>query len=126
MSLRTAYGRVRGLGSAKSGTEHWWHQRLTSVALVPLVVFLVILIVSLIGADHAATTASLSRPLVAAALVLSLLTIAWHMHLGMQVIIEDYVHREGWKYAALIGNSFFTATTAFAGIYAVLKLSFGA
>jgi succinate dehydrogenase / fumarate reductase, membrane anchor subunit len=126
MGIPNPLQRVRGLGSAKSGTEHWWHQRLTSVALVPLSVFLVILMVSLIGADHATVVARVGHPLVAVSLILTLVAIAWHMQLGMQVIIEDYVNSPGWKVSALIANTFFAVVIAVLGVFAVLKISFGA
>ena len=126
MGIRNPLQRVRGLDSAKSGTEHWWHQRLTSVALVPLSVFLVILMVSLIGADHATVVARVGHPLVAVGLILTLVAIAWHMQLGMQVIIEDYVNSPGWKVSALIANTFFAVVIAVLGVFAVLKISFGA
>lgn len=117
--------RVRGLGSAKSGTEEWWHQRVTSVALAPLSVFLVILIVSLIGADHATVVARLGHPLVATLLILTLAAVAWHMQIGMRVIIEDYV-RGAAKVAALIANAFFAILIAVLGVIAVLNISLGA
>lgn len=126
MGILNPLQRVRGLGSAKSGTEHWWHQRLTSVALVPLSVFLVILMVSLIGADHATVVARVGHPLVAVGLILTLVAIAWHMQLGMQVIIEDYVNGHGMKVALLITNTFFAVVIAVLGVFAVLKISFGA
>ncbi len=126
MGILNPLQRVRGLGSAKSGTEHWWHQRLTSVALVPLSVFLVILMVSLIGADHATVVARVGHPLVAVGLILTLVAIAWHVQLGMQVIIEDYVNSPGWKVSALLANTFFAVVIAVLGVFAVLKISFGA
>jgi succinate dehydrogenase / fumarate reductase membrane anchor subunit len=126
MGILNPLQRVRGLGSAKSGTEHWWHQRLTSVALVPLSVFLVILMVSLIGAEHATVVARVGHPLVAVGLILTLIAIAWHMQLGMQVIIEDYVNSPGWKVSALIANTFFAVVIAVLGVFAVLRISFGA
>jgi succinate dehydrogenase / fumarate reductase, membrane anchor subunit len=126
MGILNPLQRVRGLGSAKSGTEEWWHQRVTSVALVPLAVFVVILLVSLIGADHATTVARLGHPLVAVGLILTLAAVAWHMQLGMRVIIEDYIHGPAWKVTALIANSFFAVAIAVLGAFAVLKISFGA
>jgi succinate dehydrogenase / fumarate reductase membrane anchor subunit len=126
MSILNPLQRVRGLGSAKSGTEHWWHQRLTSVALVPLSLFLVILMVSLIGADHATVVARVGHPLVAVGLILTLIAIAWHMQLGMQVIIEDYVNSPAWKVIALLANTFFAVVFAVLGVFAVLTISIGA
>ena len=126
MSLRTPIEKARGLGSAKAGTEHWWRERVTAVALVPLSIFLVVVVVSLIGADHQAATAIMGHPLVAVGLILALIALAWHMQLGMQVIIEDYVHDPAWKVAALMANTFFAVAVAFLGVFAVLKISFGA
>jgi succinate dehydrogenase / fumarate reductase membrane anchor subunit len=126
MDILTPQRRVRGLGSTKSGTEDWWHQRVTSVALVPLSVFVIILMVSLIGADHATVVARVGHPLVATGLILALAAIAWHMQLGMRVIIEDYIHDNGWKISALLANAFFALLVAVLGVVAVLKISFGA
>jgi succinate dehydrogenase / fumarate reductase, membrane anchor subunit len=126
MDILTPQRRVRGLGSTNSGTEDWWHQRVTSVALVPLSVFVVILMVSLIGADHATVVARVGHPLVATGLILALAAIAWHMQLGMRVIIEDYIHDNGWKISALLANAFFALLVAVLGVVAVLKISFGA
>ena len=126
MGIRNPLQRVRGLGSAKSGTEEWWHQRVTSVALVPLSVFLVVLMVSLIGADHATVVARLGHPLVAVGIILTLVTLAWHMQIGMRVIIEDYIDAQVWKVAALIANAFFAVVVAVLGVFAVLAISLGA
>ena len=126
MSLRTPLGKVRGLGSAKSGTEHWWMQRVTAVVNIPLTVIFLIVVISLMGADHATVAARLGHPIIAILMLAFILSITWHMRLGMQVIIEDYVHGEGVKIACLLGNTFFTAGIAIASIYAVLKLGFGA
>ena len=126
MDSLTPQRRVRGLGSTKSGTEDWWNQRVTSVALVPLSVFVIVLMVSLIGADHATVVERVGHPLVATGLILTLIAIAWHMQLGMRVIIEDYIHDHGWKVTALIANAFFSFVVAVLGVFAVLKISFGA
>ena len=125
MSLRTPLARVRGLGSARSGVEHWWRQRLTAVAGVPLVALLVWWAVSLSGADYAQTVAAVRNPWIGLGLVLAIGTLTWHMQLGMQVIIEDYLHTERMKYLALVANIVFSAATAFAAIYAVLRIGFG-
>jgi succinate dehydrogenase / fumarate reductase membrane anchor subunit len=125
MGILTPFRRVHGLGSAKFGTEHWWHQRVSSVALVPLSLFVVVLMASLIGADHAAAVARIGHPAVATGLILALGAVAWHMQLGMQVIIEDYLHGHGWKVAALIANAFFAVVISVAGTFAVLAISFG-
>lgn len=125
MSMRTSLSRVRGLGSARDGTGHFWKQRLTAVANVPLMLAFVWFVVCGIGKTQAEFAASVSSPLVAAMLILVIVSGAFHMKLGMQVIIEDYVHGEGAKVAALMANIFFCAAAALVGVLAVLKLAFG-
>jgi succinate dehydrogenase / fumarate reductase, membrane anchor subunit len=124
-NLRTPLGRVRGLGSAKSGTGHFWHQRLTAIANVPLTAGFVIIVVALLGRGHALVVRTLANPLVAIVMLLFVCSIAYHMKLGMQVIIEDYVHDEKWKLAATVANLFFAIAVAAVCIYSLLKLSFG-
>jgi succinate dehydrogenase / fumarate reductase membrane anchor subunit len=125
MSMRTPLGRVRGLGSARSGTRHFWHQRLTAVANVPLVIAFIVIVTSLLGRNHAAVVQILGSPVVAILMLLFILSVSYHMRLGMQVIIEDYVHAEGRKVLLLIANTFFAITFALASAFAILKLSFG-
>jgi succinate dehydrogenase / fumarate reductase membrane anchor subunit len=125
MSMRTPLGRVRGLGSAKSGTEDFWWQRLTAVALVPLSIAVIVIGMGLLGRNHAAAVQILGSPLVAIVMLLFIVTSAYHMKLGMQVIIEDYVHGESAKLTLLIANIFFSIAVGAAAVYAVLKLSFG-
>jgi succinate dehydrogenase / fumarate reductase membrane anchor subunit len=124
-TMRTPLSRVRHYGAARSGTKHFWHQRLTSVALVPLTIAFVFIVVALLGRNHAAVVQILGSPLVAILMVLFIVTSAYHMWLGMQVVIEDYVHEELWKLALLMANAFFSFAVALACIYAMLKLSFG-
>ena len=126
MSLRTPLKKVRYLGSAKEGADHFWKQRVTAVSNLVLAVAAVIILVSLAGADHATVVAALKRPEIALPLILLVLSAAIHMRLGMQVIIEDYVHGEAVKIALLMLNTFFAATVGAASILAVLKLYFGA
>ena len=123
--MSTPLGRVRGLGAAKSGTQHFWRQRLTAVANVPLTIAFVLIVVTLLGRNHAAVVQILGSPLVAVIMLLFIFSITTHMRIGMQVIIEDYVHDELRKYMALLGNTFFSFLVALASAYAILKLSFG-
>ena len=104
MSMRTPLGRVRGLGSAKSGTEHWWLQRVTAIANIPLVIFLVIFVIRHLGASRAEIVASIANPFVAILLALTFVSVLWHMRLGLQVVIEDYVHGHAAKFAALLAQ----------------------
>jgi succinate dehydrogenase / fumarate reductase membrane anchor subunit len=126
MSQRTPLAKVRGLGSAREGTDHFWKQRLTAVSNLVLVCILIWLLVNLAGADYATVKKTLARPQNAIALLLLVLSGVMHMRLGMQTIIEDYVHSEGRKVAALMLNSFFTILVGLTSVFAVLKLSFGA
>jgi succinate dehydrogenase / fumarate reductase membrane anchor subunit len=127
-SMRTPLASARGLGSSRTGTEHFWYQRLTSVALVPLTIAFVFIVVTLVGRNHAATVQILGTPLVAITMLLFILATAYHMWVGTMEIIIDYVHDELWKYLALMANTFFSFIIAFAAAFAILKLSlqFGA
>ena len=123
---RTPLAKVRGLGSARGGTDHFWKQRLTAVANLVLTLFLVWLLASLAGADYDTVRETLAKPQNAIPLLLLILSGTVHMRLGMQTIIEDYVHSEGRKVAALMLNSFFAILVAATSAFAVLKLSLGA
>lgn len=124
-SLRTPLARVRGLGSARSGTGHFWLQRLTAVANVVLALAFLCVVISLTGKSHAAAVATLGNPFVAILMLLFVISGAVHMRLGMQVIIEDYVHHEGLKIAAVMANTFFAIAVGAVCAFALLKLSFG-
>jgi succinate dehydrogenase / fumarate reductase membrane anchor subunit len=126
MNQRTPLAKVRGLGSAKRGTGHFWLQRVTAVANILLVCFLIGLLVRYAGADHATVRQALGQPYIAVPLLLLVLSGAIHMRLGMQTIIEDYVHSEGRKVTALLLNTFFAILVGTTSVFAVLKLSFGA
>ncbi len=125
MSLRTPLKNARYLGSAKEGADHFWKQRVTAVSNLVLSVIVVAILVSLAGADHATVVSALRRPEYALPLILLVLSAVIHMRLGMQVIIEDYVHGEGAKIVLLMLNTFFAITVGAASILAVLKLYFG-
>jgi succinate dehydrogenase membrane anchor subunit len=124
-SFRTPLGRIRGLGSAKEGTEHFWKQRLTAVSNLVLVCIVMVLVVKLAGGDYATVKRTLAKPQNAILLLLLILSGIIHMRLGMQSIIEDYVHSEGRKVIALMLSSFFSLVVGLTCVFAVLKLSFG-
>jgi succinate dehydrogenase / fumarate reductase, membrane anchor subunit len=126
MYQRTPLAKVQGLGSAKEGTEHFWKQRLTAVSNLILVCIAIWLVARLAGADFATVKRTLAKPQNAILLLLLVVSGIIHMRLGMQTIIEDYVHSEGRKVLALMLNSFFTMLVGLSCVYAVLKLSFGA
>jgi succinate dehydrogenase / fumarate reductase, membrane anchor subunit len=123
--IRTPLARVRGLGTAKSGTEHFWRQRLTAVANIPLTIAAVLIVIDLLGRNQAAAAQILGSPLIAIIMLLFVGSITLHMKIGMQVIIEDYVHDEAVKIALLMANTFFTVAVGLAAVYGILKLSFG-
>lgn len=123
-SMRTSLRQVRFLGSAKSGTHHAWHMRLTSFALVPLTIAFVWLMLSLVGRDYNAVRLALGTPVIAIIMLLFVLAGIYHMMLGMQTIIEDYVHSEPAKTLSIAANNFFSICIGLACVYAVLRLSF--
>ena len=125
MLKKTPLGQVLGLGSAKAGTEHWWHQRVTAIAGIPLVIFLVGYLLVHRGASRAEIVASMHNPIVAILMALTIANLVWHMRLGLQVVIEDYVHTDHTKYALLLINTFFAVVMVVAALFAILKMSIG-
>jgi succinate dehydrogenase / fumarate reductase membrane anchor subunit len=124
-SMRTPMRRVRGLGAAHTGTHHFWHQRVTSVAGIPLCIALIVIVIGLLGRSHAAAVQILGAPIVAIIMLLFIINIVYHMWIGMQEIVVDYVHEDKLKLATLLANTFFCFGIAFASAFAILKLSFG-
>jgi succinate dehydrogenase / fumarate reductase membrane anchor subunit len=123
--IRTPLARVLGRGAAKSGTGHFWHQRLTAVANVPLTVAALAILIAVIGRNQAAVAQILGSPAVNIIMLLFVLSITYHMRLGMAAIIEDYVHDDSAKLSLLMANTFFSIVVALASVYGLLKLSFG-
>ncbi len=123
--MRTAARRVRGLGAARAGTKDFWHQRITSVAGIPLTIALIVIVIALLGRSHAAVVQILGSPLVAIIMLLFILNTAYHMWIGMQEIILDYVHEDKFKFLSLMANTFFVIAVGLASAFAILKLSFG-
>ena len=124
-SMRTPLARVRNLGSSHSGTKDFWRQRMTAVANVLLILPVIVIVLMLIGRNHAGAAQILGSAPIAIILVLFIISSAWHMKIGMQVVIEDYVHSEKLKLASVMANNFFCIAVALASIYAILKLSSG-
>jgi succinate dehydrogenase / fumarate reductase membrane anchor subunit len=122
----TPLGRVLGRGSAKNGVHHWWAQRVSAVALVPLALWFLLSLLALPGFDHGSVTAWTAAPWHAVLLCLFIGTVSWHSQLGVQVVIEDYVHGHGLKVFSLLLVQFAHVLVAAAGIFAVLKIAFAA
>jgi succinate dehydrogenase / fumarate reductase membrane anchor subunit len=123
--LRTPMRRVRGLGAARSGTGHFWHQRVTSAAGVLLTIALLVIVVGLLGRSHAAVVQIIGSPIVAIVMLLFIVNSSYHMWIGMQEIILDYVHEDKLKFLSLMANTFFCFAVGLASCFAILKLSFG-
>src|SRR4029077_6390924 len=124
--LRSPLGRAIGLGSAKEGVQHWWMQRLTALALVPLVLWLVVSVITLAGADRAAIVVWLHNPMPAVLMIVLLVATFYHTALGLQVVIEDYIHGEAFRLAWIIVMRAFCILFVLRGVLAVLKLALGA
>ena len=123
--LRTPLSRARGLGSAKQGVHHWWAQRITAVALIPLVVWFAISLIMLSGADYAVVRAWIGSPVVMVLLTLTIVIGLHHGQLGMQEVVEDYVHGEGMKLALIVLLRFIAVFFGLAAIVAILRIGFG-
>jgi succinate dehydrogenase / fumarate reductase membrane anchor subunit len=124
--MRSPLGRVLGLGSAKDGVEHWWMQRLTAIVMVPLAIWFAIAAIGLIGADRATMIAWMHNPMAAMLMILAIIAMFYHLALGLQVVIEDYIHSEGWKLGAIIVVRVWCFLLVLRGVLAVLKLALGA
>lgn len=125
MSYQSPLARVRGLGASKNGVSHWWSQRITAVVLVPLSIWFVVSLVSLVGADHAAVVAWIKSPAIIVFLVLFIVATLHHAQLGLQVVIEDYVHSEVAKVISLLLVKFVAVVLGLTAIFDLLKISFG-
>jgi succinate dehydrogenase membrane anchor subunit len=124
-TMRTPLSRVRYLGASHSGTSDFWRQRLTAVAMTVLIVPVIVVVLMLIGSNQAGAKQIFSSLPIAIIMLLFIVASAWHMKIGMQVVIEDYVHNEKIKLASVIANNFFSIAVALASIYAILKMSSG-
>ncbi|WP_180897991.1 succinate dehydrogenase, hydrophobic membrane anchor protein [Martelella soudanensis] len=124
MDMRTPLKKVRGLGSAREGTHHFWVQRMTAVALVPLFVLFIIFIIAHIGAPYEEVVASLGNPFIAVLMGLMVIAGLIHMRIGMQEIIDDYIHNELARLCAVMANTFFTVLIGGLCLFAILKIAF--
>ena len=124
-SMRTPLARVRNLGASHSGTSDFWRQRLTAVAMTLLIIPVLLIVMMLLGRNQAGAAQILGSMPIAVILILFIIASTWHMKIGMQVVIEDYVHSEILKLAAVMANNFFSVAVALASIYAIFKLSSG-
>jgi len=123
--MRTPLARVRSLGASHSGTSDFWRQRLTAVAMTVLIVPVIVVVLILLRSNQAGAKQIFSLLPIAIIMLLFIVASAWHMKIGMQVVIEDYVHNEKIKLASVMANNFFCIAVALASIYAILKMSSG-
>jgi succinate dehydrogenase / fumarate reductase, membrane anchor subunit len=124
--MATPLKRVRGLGAAHRGTDTFWRQRVTALANIPLTIFLILAIVSHIGSNYEEVGAYLAHPVVALVMVALIVSAAIHLRIGLKEIIEDYVHAEGFKVAAIVLATFFAYGVGLAALFAIIKISLGA
>ena len=125
VSMRTPLARVKGLGASGHGAEHWWLHRMTAVSNVPLIIAFTIIVASMAGRSYEEAVSIVSHPLIAILLILAVVSVTNHMRLGMQIVIEDYVHDKGLKIAALIANNFYAVIIAVACLYRLIKFGLG-
>jgi len=123
--MRSAYSQANYLGSAKEGVSHWWWQRVTAAALVILALWFVASLIAMAGADYVSMAAWMRKPWNALLMILLLIGMFHHAQLGLQVILEDYVHTTGWKIASIVGVKLLAFVMAAAGVLAVLRITFG-
>ncbi|MDG1437457.1 MAG: succinate dehydrogenase, hydrophobic membrane anchor protein [Emcibacteraceae bacterium] len=123
MSLRSPLGKVRGLGSAKNGTHHWWMQKVTAVALIPLTIWFVSSVIQMTQADYTTVVKWMSSPVVAVLLALYIVTGLYHLKLGLQVVIEDYIHSEGQKVIYQILITFGCVLVGTLAVFSILKIA---
>ena len=123
--MKTPLGRVRGLGSARSGAQHWWHERLTSVSTLILLVWFFVSLLRLPDFSHQTLTEWLAGPLAAVPMLLLIVSVFWHLSSGLRVVVEDYVHEEGGKLFWLVAINFASLFAAALSIFAVLRIAFG-
>ncbi|AMM83641.1 succinate dehydrogenase, hydrophobic membrane anchor protein [Martelella sp. AD-3] len=124
MDMRTPLKKVRGLGSSKEGTHHFWMQRMTAVALVPLFIFFILFVIAHLGASYETVIGALANPFVAVLMGMMVIAGLIHMRIGMQEVIDDYVHNELLKLSALLANTFFTVLVGGFCLFALLKIAF--
>ena len=120
--MRSQLGRVRGLGAAKSGVHHWWGERVTGIALVPLSLWFIFAVIRLVGAPHAAVLDWMANPVTIVLMLCLIIATFHHMHLGLQVVIEDYVHTESLRFVLLLGIRALTVVLALLATISVLRL----
>jgi succinate dehydrogenase / fumarate reductase membrane anchor subunit len=125
MSMETPLARVRGLGSAKSGAHHWWLERLTSVSTLVLFIWFIVSLLRLPSLEHDIVTSWLAAPLVAVPMLLLIVSTFWHLKLGLQVVIEDYVHEDGLRLFSITLLNFFAIALGALAFFSVLKIAFG-
>ena len=125
MRYRTALSVVRGAGAAKDGTRHWWAQRLTAVALIPLGIGFVAVMIALVGSEYDAARAALAHPVAAALWILFTVALFHHAQLGLQVVVEDYVHSRGLKIASIVAVKFAALALGAICVVSILRVSVG-